>query len=198
MFSIIEFEYKTVQNENFSGDGEEFKKVSRAVGKKTEIIYTRTIQWRLAKPVKIFPGNIVLPRPIDPRQMGLLKGAGRRVKEGTSAVLLQLGLDEKWWAESRECYCYLRNVTDLLSDGKTPCEKRFGEPFKRPVNSVWFDAKVIAYPETSIQHFSHLFCVVLCANPTACVFDYTLESPLMVMRRELLAGQNADARSAHG
>ena len=53
--------------------------------------------------------------------------AVRRVKEGTSAVLLQSGLDEKWWAESVECYRYLRNVQDLLADGKTPYERRFGE-----------------------------------------------------------------------
>ena len=26
-----------------------------------------------------------------------------------------------------ECYTYLRNVTDLLSDGKTPYERRFGQ-----------------------------------------------------------------------
>ena len=31
-----------------------------------------------------------------------------------------------------ECYTYLRNVTDLLSDGKTPYERRFGQPFKGP------------------------------------------------------------------
>ena len=54
----------------------------------------------------------------------------RRVKEGTSAVLLQSGLNESWWAHSMECYTYLRNVTDLLSDGKTPNERRFGQPFK--------------------------------------------------------------------
>ena len=54
--------------------------------------------------------------------------AVRRVKEGTSAVLLQSGLDEKWWADSMECYCYLRNVQNLLADGKTPCERRFGAP----------------------------------------------------------------------
>ena len=28
-----------------------------------------------------------------------------------------------------ECYTYLRNIQDLLSDGKTPSERRFGEPF---------------------------------------------------------------------
>ena len=32
-----------------------------------------------------------------------------------------------------ECYTYLRNVTDLLSDGKTPNERRFGQPFGGPV-----------------------------------------------------------------
>ena len=28
---------------------------------------------------------------------------------------------------------YLRNVTDLLSDGKTPYERRFGQPFNGPI-----------------------------------------------------------------
>ena len=52
------------------------------------------------------------------------------MQEGTSAVLLQSGLDESWWADSLECYTYLRNIQDLLSDGKTPYERRFGKPFK--------------------------------------------------------------------
>ena len=30
-------------------------------------------------------------------------------------------------------YTYLRNVTDLLSDGKTPYERRFGQPFNGPI-----------------------------------------------------------------
>ena len=29
-----------------------------------------------------------------------------------------------------ECYCYLRNVQDLLADGKTRYERRFGDFFK--------------------------------------------------------------------
>ena len=32
-----------------------------------------------------------------------------------------------------ECCTYLGNVTDLLSDGKTPYEIRFGQPFKGPI-----------------------------------------------------------------
>ena len=34
--------------------------------------------------------------------------------KGTSAVLLRSGLDGKWWADSMECYCYLRNVQYLM------------------------------------------------------------------------------------
>ena len=61
--------------------------------------------------------------------MGLL----REQWEGTSAVLLKSGLDKKWSAEPTECYCYLRNVQDKLSDGKTSYERRFGMPFNGPV-----------------------------------------------------------------
>ena len=32
-----------------------------------------------------------------------------------------------------ECFTYLRNVQDFLSDGKTPYARRFGEPFKIPI-----------------------------------------------------------------
>ena len=70
--------------------------------------------------------------------------AVRRVKEGTSAVLLQSGLDEKWWADSMECYCYLRNIQDLLSDGKTPYERGFGIPFNGPV--IPFGALIEYHP----------------------------------------------------
>ena len=69
---------------------------------------------------------------------GIAERSVRRVKEGTSAVLLQSGLDEKWWADSTECKTYLRNIQDLLSDGKSPYERRFGEPFLRTNHSVWF------------------------------------------------------------
>ena len=70
--------------------------------------------------------------------------AVRRVKEGTSAVLLQSGLDEKCFAESMECFCYLRSVHDLLGDGKTPCERRSEEPVKGPV--IPFGAMVENHP----------------------------------------------------
>ena len=77
---------------------------------------------------------------------GIAERAVRRVKEGTSAVLLQSGLDERWWSDSMECYCYLRNAQDLLADGKTPYERRFGEPFKGPIIS--FGAMVEYHPSS--------------------------------------------------
>ena len=70
--------------------------------------------------------------------------AVRRNKEGTSAVLLQSGLDENWWADSMECKTYLRNIQDLLSDGKTSYESRFGQPFKGPI--IPFGSLVEYYP----------------------------------------------------
>ena len=46
-----------------------------------------------------------------------------------------------------ECYTYLRNVTDLWSDGNTPYERRFGQPFKRPI--IPFGSLVEYHPITA-------------------------------------------------
>ena len=78
---------------------------------------------------------------------GTAERAVRRVKEGTSAVLLQSGLNENWWADSMERYTHLRNVSDLLSDGKTPFKRRFGQPFKGPI--IPFGSLVEYHPVTA-------------------------------------------------
>ena len=70
--------------------------------------FTLTTPWNSTKLVLISPGIIA--------------------RLHHTAVLLQSGLNESWWADSTECYTYLRNVTDLLSDWKTPHERRFGQP----------------------------------------------------------------------
>ena len=46
-----------------------------------------------------------------------------------------------------ECYTYLRNVTDLLSDGKTPYERRFGQPLKGRI--IPFGSLVEYHPLTA-------------------------------------------------
>ena len=58
--------------------------------------------------------------------------------------MLQSSLNESWRADSMERYTYLRNVTDFLSDGKTPCERRFGQPLKGPI--IPFRSVVEWYP----------------------------------------------------
>ena len=40
---------------------------------------------------------------------------------------------KRWWADSMAFYCKMRNVQDLLADGKIPKERQFGEPIKGPV-----------------------------------------------------------------
>ena len=51
------------------------------------------------------------------------------------------------------CYCYLRHLQDLLSDGKTPYERRFGQPFNGPV--IPFGA-IVEYHPISAEDLSRL------------------------------------------
>ena len=46
-----------------------------------------------------------------------------------------------------ECYTCLRNVTDLLSDGMAPHERRFGQPIDGPI--VPFSSLVNYHPITA-------------------------------------------------
>ena len=43
-----------------------------------------------------------------------------------------------------ECYCYLRNIQDKLSDRKRPYERRFGMPWNGPI--IPFGAMVEHHP----------------------------------------------------
>ena len=97
------------------------------------------------------PCNHCTSTPHRSETNGIAGRAVRRVKEGTSAVLLQSSLNESWWADSMECYTYLRNVADLLSDGKTPYERRFGKPFEGPI--IPFGSLVEYHPITSKDQY---------------------------------------------
>ena len=105
--------------------------------RKPEVIYTDN-SLEFGKACEDLSWNHCTSTPHRSETNGIAERAVRRVKEGTSAVFLQSGLDEKWWADSMECFTYLRNVTDLLSDGKTPYERFFGQPFSRTDYSIWF------------------------------------------------------------
>ena len=97
--------------------------------RKPKVIYTDN-SLEFGKACEALSWNHCTSTPHGSETNGIAERAVRRVKEGTSAVLLQSGMNESWWADSMECFSYLRNVTDLLSDGKTPYERRFGQPLK--------------------------------------------------------------------
>ena len=114
--------------------------------RKPKVIYTDN-SLEFGKACEDLSWNHCTSTPRRSETNGIAERAVRRAKEGTSAVLLQSGLNESWWADSMECYTYLRNVTDLLSDGKTPYERRFGKPFEGPV--IPFGSLVAYHPTTA-------------------------------------------------
>ena len=120
--------------------------------RKPQVIYTDN-SLKFGKSCEDLSWNHCTSTPHRSETYGIAERAVRRVKEGTSAVLLQSGLDEKWWADSMECYCFLRNIQGLLSDGKTPYERRFGVPFKGPV--ILFRA-MVEYHRISAKDLSRL------------------------------------------
>ena len=104
---------------------------------------------------------------------GIAERAVRNIEEGFSAVLLHSGLDEKWWTDSMECYCYLRNIQDFLSDGKTRYERRFEEPFKETVIAC---GSIVVYHPISATSQDSINLV------RQCYFEYFLD--VQCMREE--------------
>ena len=98
-----------------------------------------------------------IARPLAGHALVMCWESSTQNQEGFSAVLLQSDLDEKWFAGSMECYCFLRNTQDLPSDGKTHPDRRFGEPFSGPVEYHPISAK-----DKSILHQfgKKVLCVV--------------------------------------
>ena len=93
---------------------------------KPKVVYTDN-SVEFGKACEVLSWNHRTSTPHRSDTSGIAERAVRRAKEGTSAVLLQSGTS---WSDSVECYCYLRNVQDLLVDGKTPYERRFGDQSK--------------------------------------------------------------------
>ena len=101
-----------------------------------KVIYTDN-SLEFGKACEDLPWNHCTSTPHRSETNGIAERAVRRVS----------GLNESWWADSMEWYTYLRNVTDVLSDGKTPYERRFGQPFTGP--SIPFGSLVEYHPITA-------------------------------------------------
>ena len=134
--------------------------------RKPKVIYTDN-SLEFGKACEDLSWNHCTSTPHRSETNGIAERAVRRVKEGTSAVLLQSGLDESWWADSMECYTCLRNVQDLLSDGKTPFDRRFGKPCKVPI--IPFGSLVEYYPISAKDQSIHQRKSYLdCSSDTLC------------------------------
>ena len=111
--------------------------------RKPKVIYTDN-SLEFAKACEDISWNHCTSTPHRSETNGIAERAVHRIKEGTSAVFLQSGLDENWRTACMECYTYLRNVQDLLSGGKAPYERRFGQLFNGPM--IPFGSLVEYYP----------------------------------------------------
>ena len=121
------------KNKNFPGNTKELLQKFLEPTRKPKVIYIDH-SLEFGKSCEGLSWNhCTSPPHTDQKQNGVAERAVRRVKEGTAAVLLQSSLGNEWWADSLVCCCYLRNIQDLLPDGKTPYERRFGMPFNGPV-----------------------------------------------------------------
>ena len=74
--------------------------------RRPKVIYL-TFPWKFGKSCEELSWNHRTSTPHISETNGIAERAVCRVKEGTSAVLLQCGLDDDWWADSMECYCYV-------------------------------------------------------------------------------------------
>ena len=119
---------------------------------KPKVIYTDNSS-EFGKACETPTWNHCTSTPHRSETSGIAERAARRVMEGTSAVLLQSGSDEKWWADSMDCCCYLRNVQDFLAGGTTLHERRHVELFKGAI--IPFGA-MIEYHPTSVRDQSRL------------------------------------------
>ena len=139
---ILSYQCKTKTSQETEKSLQKFLEPNR----KPKVIYTDN-SLEFGKACEEFTWNHCTSTPHRLETHGIAERAVRRVKEGTSAVLLQSGLDEKWWADSMECQTCLRNIQDLLSGGKTPYERRFGEPLKGRI--IPFGSLVEYHPITA-------------------------------------------------
>ena len=62
------------------------------------------------KAFKLLDFSADTSQPHRPTTNGVAERAQRTVKEGTSCLLSQAGLQPDWWVEASRCYCFLHNV----------------------------------------------------------------------------------------
>ena len=99
---------------------------------KPEHVYTDNSQEFLAALKELnWPHDTSTPHRSETN--GCIERHVRVVNEGTSCAMVQSGLDEAWWPQAMNCFCYLKNVIDLLDDGQTAYQRRWKTDFAGPL-----------------------------------------------------------------
>ena len=107
--------------------------------------------------MKTYPGIIVRQNRTDRKHMGLLNEQCAELMKGH----LRYCCNQFWMKNGGQIpwnvTAFLRNIQDLLSDGKTPYERRFGVPFNGPI--IPFGA-MVEHHQISAEDPSrlHQFC----------------------------------------
>ena len=114
--------------------------------RKPRVIYTDN-SLEFGKACEDLSSNHCTSTPHRPETNGIAQRAVRRVKEGTSSVLLQSGLDENGGQIPWNAIPIYETFQDLLSDGKTRHERRFGKPFEGPI--IPFGSLIEYHPITA-------------------------------------------------
>ena len=99
---------------------ESVKALQHFVGRaKVKLLYSDgSGELEAATDTLVIPHDVSTPQ--RPQNNGIAERAVRRVIEGTRCCLLQSGLCHAWWREAMRAYCYNRNISDAVEDGKTP------------------------------------------------------------------------------
>ena len=120
--------------------------------RKPKVIYTdNSIEF--GKACEDLSWNHCTSTPHRSETNGIAERAVRRVKEGTSAVLLQSGLDWKMVGRFYGMLYLSAKHSRSLIWWKTPFERRFGQPFKGPIIPF---GSLVEYHPTSAKDWSRM------------------------------------------
>ena len=123
--------------------------------RKPKVIYTDN-SLEFGKACEDLSWNHCTSTPHRSETNGIAERAVRKVTEGTSAVLLQSGLDENWSADFMGCYTNLRNIHRFLVWWEDALWKALWQPFKGPI--IPFGSLIEYYPiSAKVQSIIHQF-----------------------------------------
>ena len=133
----------SVQNTNFSGNTKELAKVP---GTREE---TKShLHWQFLGIWQSLWRSFLESLYVDTTQIGNKWDCWKSSAQSERRYLCSNGATRSGWklvGGFHGMFAYLRNVTDLLSDGKTPYERHFGQPFEGPICSICFTGWILAY-----------------------------------------------------